>query len=236
MEGALAAVVLVAFLIVGIAYNLWKRRAVKSQSFTSSADPDLIRDAFERKVATTGWKIVDDGNPMIAQSPLIAGIRQQVALNLTVDGAHVRGQYVTLRYVRKMLTGTPTKAVTLAARRSAFFKELARLNADPGRRHKNSVQTPPPAQIPTSLDRPLAAHRPAAVEPSPAEFAAGGTSPFAPRPEAPRPDPVAPLSTGSAQPWYLAGAGEAGEPSSSDPPVGTVNEEKTSDGDQWWAS
>ena len=56
MEGALAAVVLVALLIVGIAYNLWKRRAVKSQSFTSSADPDLIRDAFERKVATTGWK------------------------------------------------------------------------------------------------------------------------------------------------------------------------------------
>ena len=92
VEAAAGIAVLAGLAVVYFSYDAWKRKAVASRSFTSTADPDLIRDAFERKVATTGWKIIDDGNPMIAQSPLIAGIRQQVALDLTLQAESVRGE------------------------------------------------------------------------------------------------------------------------------------------------
>ena len=39
---------------------------------------EQIRNVFVQKVAGSTWKIVDDGNPMIAQSPLLTGIRQQI--------------------------------------------------------------------------------------------------------------------------------------------------------------
>ena len=60
--------ILVGIFVVYFVYDLWKRKAIQPRSFDSHASPDAIRDAFERKVATTGWKVVDDGNPMIASS------------------------------------------------------------------------------------------------------------------------------------------------------------------------
>jgi hypothetical protein len=221
VEVAAGVAVLAVLAVVYFLYDAWKRKAVASQSFTSTADPDLIRDAFERKVATTGWKIIDDGNPMIAQSPLIAGIRQQVALDLTLQAESVRGEYSTLRYVRKMLTGTPTKAVTLAARKSAFFRELDRLKASehsrplspypPEESQRASSELPPslplsdpplPPPVNAPTIRPVSPATPPAlvptIQPTPLsshqQLPVSGPSPFAPLAPIPPPPDGEPCS------------------------------------------
>ncbi len=119
----------VAFLALYAAFVYWKHQVVKPVALTSTSPPEVIRDVFARKVATTGWKIVDDGNPMIAQSPLLGGIRQQVALTLLPADGGVKVEYETIRYVRKALSRTPTKAITLASRKGAFLKELKKVDA-----------------------------------------------------------------------------------------------------------
>lgn len=122
-------IVLIAALVAYVPFLIWKVRVVRPKTFVSHLHPETIRTAFEAKVATTGWKIIDAGNPMIAQSPLLGGIRQQVALLLEPHAQGVEGSYETIRYVKKVLSGVPTKGVTLGLRKSAFFKELKKLEA-----------------------------------------------------------------------------------------------------------
>ena len=89
---------------------------------------EQIRNVFVQKVAGSTWKIVDDGNPMIAQSPLLTGIRQQIGLEVEQNGGRNMARVSVLRWTEKY--GSPTKAYTLRMRLGAFVNEVQRL--DPG--------------------------------------------------------------------------------------------------------
>lgn len=89
---------------------------------------EQIRNVFVQKVAGSTWKIVDDGNPMIAQSPLLTGIRQQIGLEVEQNGGRNMARVTVLRWTEKY--GIPNKAYTLRTRLGAFVNEVQRL--DPG--------------------------------------------------------------------------------------------------------
>ena len=89
---------------------------------------EQIRNVFVQKVAGSTWKIVDDGNPMIAQSPLLTGIRQQIGLEVEQNGGRNMARVTVLRWTEKY--GIPNKSYTLRMRLGAFVNEVQRL--DPG--------------------------------------------------------------------------------------------------------
>ncbi len=65
---------------------------------------------------------------MIAQSTLLAGIRQQIALEIHQSGERTRARIATIRYARKLMGGA-TKAYTLRWRMNAFVAEVQRADA-----------------------------------------------------------------------------------------------------------
>jgi len=120
--------VLVALIGGWIAYTSWLTNGIKPRVFTTSVEPDRLRRVFEDKVARTGWKLVDDGNPMIAQSPLITGIRQQIFLQLeNGPNGSTRVRVGPNRWVTNW--GVPKKAHTIRMRMNAFVSAVQ--GADP---------------------------------------------------------------------------------------------------------
>lgn len=87
MEGVIGVIVIfgVCFAVVHF-YSKFLMSGMASRTIVTSASPAQVRDAFVRKVAGSTWKIVDDGNPMIAQNPLVTGIRQQIGLEVRQEG------------------------------------------------------------------------------------------------------------------------------------------------------
>lgn len=111
-------------------YVDWLKKSVLNRNFTTNASPDQVRALFNEKVAKTGWKIVDDGNPMVAQSSLAAGIRQQLRLITTTDA---NGQTVVQVGPSRIVTKgwflkVPSKAHTLRMRMDSFVKAVTALD------------------------------------------------------------------------------------------------------------
>jgi hypothetical protein len=127
--GAVVGIVILVALIVGyIAYGNWLENGIKPREFTTAMDAHRLRQAFLDKVARTGWKIVDDGNPMFAQSSLMTGIRQQIALEVgTGRDGKSRVRVGPNRWVTSW--GVPKKGHTIRMRMDAF--ENAVRGADP---------------------------------------------------------------------------------------------------------
>jgi hypothetical protein len=71
---------------------------------------------------------VDDGNPMVAQSGLLAGIRQQIALQLDENGDRTRARIAVTRYSKKVFGGA-TKAYTLRWRMNSFISQVSRADS-----------------------------------------------------------------------------------------------------------
>jgi hypothetical protein len=120
MGAAGAVVVLILLVLVAVGYSAWLKQGIKTRVLESRLSATQLREIFSEKVARTGWSIVDTGNPMVAQSSLIAGTRQQIGLftEPTTGGTQVR--VVALRFQRKALSGTPTKGHTLRIRMNSF--------------------------------------------------------------------------------------------------------------------
>jgi len=120
MGSAGAIVILIVLAAVMIGYSTWLKHGIRPRTLESSLSAAQLREIFSGKVAKAGWSIVDTGNPMVAQSSLIAGTRQQIGLftESTTGGTQVR--VVALRFQRKVLTGTPTKGHTLRIRMNSF--------------------------------------------------------------------------------------------------------------------
>lgn len=112
--------ILVIIFVAHFGYVSWLKNGIKARHITTTMRPDAIRRVFEQTVSRASWKIVDDGNPMLAQSSLATGIRQQIGLTTSV-GANNRTQAVIAphRLTRKLI-GTPTKAHTLRIRMNSF--------------------------------------------------------------------------------------------------------------------
>ena len=125
-----AFVYFIVFFGVGVvvlnAYSNYLRSGMAARIVVTTLPAERVREVFVRKVAGSTWKITDDGNPMIAQSPLVTGIRQQIALETSQDGGKCRATVEVIRWSEK--SGTPNKAHTLRMRLSAFVKEIQLLD------------------------------------------------------------------------------------------------------------
>lgn len=113
----------IGFIAAYLYYGNWLTNAIKPRQFETRLTPDVLRDLFSQKVAGMGWKIVDDGNPMVAQSPLATGIRQQISLRLEKDGDVLSVSVGPERWVTKF--GTPKKGHTIRMRLNGFVNAVA---------------------------------------------------------------------------------------------------------------
>ena len=124
--GIIGAIALIAVLIgAAVAYNSFKYRGFRPRTVRTELSSDQLRLIFEQTVSGKGWTIVDDGNPIVAQSGLLAGIRQQIALTTAPVATGTNARIQVVRYSKKVLGG-PTKAYTLRWRMSAFLAEVQR--------------------------------------------------------------------------------------------------------------
>jgi hypothetical protein len=124
--GIIGGIILLAVLIgAAIAYNSFKYRGFRPRTVQTSLSAEQLRVIFEQTVCGTGWTIVDDGNPIVAQSGLLAGIRQQIALNTAPSATGTAAEIRVLRYSKKVFGG-PTKAHTLRWRMNAFLGAVQR--------------------------------------------------------------------------------------------------------------
>jgi hypothetical protein len=119
---------LVALIAAYVGYNSFKTHGFRQREVTTQLSPDELAAIFEQKVCGMGWTIVDRGNPLMAQSSLIAGIRQQIALQWTDNGDHRVARIWVPRYSKKVLGGA-TKAYTLRMRMGGFLNEVRRRDA-----------------------------------------------------------------------------------------------------------
>jgi Flp pilus assembly CpaF family ATPase len=105
------------------AYDSVERRGFRPRRVGTRLSPDYLRTVFRTTVASDGWRLIDDGNPMVAQSSPAAGRRQQIAMHLdpVTHGTDVR--IAVVRYSRTAI-GSTTKARTLRSRINAFLKEV----------------------------------------------------------------------------------------------------------------
>ncbi|MEO6088710.1 MAG: hypothetical protein ABIQ18_36930 [Umezawaea sp.] len=118
-------VLLAAFIAAGIGYNTFKENGFRPRNVTTRLSASQLREIFRRTVAGSGWSIMDEGNPMIAQSGLLAGIRQQITLQVDEYEGTTRARIAVARYSKKVLGGA-TKAYTLRWRMNAFLGEVQR--------------------------------------------------------------------------------------------------------------
>ena len=120
--------IIVALVAVYAAYNKFKERGFRERQVSTGLTAGQLAEIFEQKVCGMGWKIVDRGNPLVAQSSLAAGIRQQIALQVSESGGRSTARIWVPRYSKKLLGGT-TKAYTLRLRMSGFLNEVQRRDA-----------------------------------------------------------------------------------------------------------
>jgi hypothetical protein len=129
LENAQGLIVLVLIIGLVVAYHDWKTKGIRPRRVSTLLDEQTLRDIFAKTVATTGWRIIDDANPIIAQSTALSGIRQQIALELNVsDDGRTEARIAVVRYSKKALGGA-TKAYTLMWRIKAFMDEMQSLDA-----------------------------------------------------------------------------------------------------------
>lgn len=134
-ELAVAGIVIFILVVAGLfglvtLYSKFLLSGMATRVVTTGLPIEQIRNVFVQKVAGSTWKIVDDGTPMIAQSPLLTGIRQQIGLEVEQNGGRNMARVTVLRWTEKY--GIPNKAYTLRMRLGAFVNEVQRL--DPGAR------------------------------------------------------------------------------------------------------
>ena len=124
-SGAAAGALLLIAVIGGLvamtaAYETAKRHAFRPRLVHTRLSAADLRGIFRDTVSGRGWSIIDEGNPIVAQSSVLTGVRQQIALHTDVTGAGTEAHIAVVRYSRKALRGT-TKAHTLRWRMNAFL-------------------------------------------------------------------------------------------------------------------
>jgi hypothetical protein len=120
MAGVGAIAVLGALFAAIFVYQNWLRSSVRPREFRTQLPVHEVKRLFELKVAGMGWKVIDDDNPMVAQSSMLAGRRQEISMRITQtsDGLHVH-VWVS-RLWTKGIGRVPYKAHTIRMRMNAF--------------------------------------------------------------------------------------------------------------------
>lgn len=131
MEALIGLGVIGGLVAVHMAYASWLTKGIQPRELTTRVPTGELRRLFELKVAGAGWKVVDDGNPMVAQSPLLTGIRQQIAMQVrdNADGT-TTVRVGPQRWVTSW--GVPAKAHTIRMRLNGFVTAVR--SADGARR------------------------------------------------------------------------------------------------------
>lgn len=127
MNTVVAILFIAAFIAGYVMYANWLKKGIRSRTYVTKASPDDLRRIFAAKVASSGWKVVDDGNPVVAQSPLITGIRQQIAMHMQQDDGGIRVKIGPQRWVTKW--GVPKKGHTIRFRLNGFESALRQLDS-----------------------------------------------------------------------------------------------------------
>lgn len=122
MTTVLGILVLGGFLAAYLAYARWLESGMQPRSFSTSLDEHALRELFADRVARAGWKVVDDGNPMVAQSSMLSGIRQQIYLRLAEHDGGLRVTTGPSRWVTSW--GVPKKAHTIRMRLNSFVSAV----------------------------------------------------------------------------------------------------------------
>lgn len=118
-----AVIIVVVALAISIGYRFWVTSGVKPRVVQTSATDQQLANVFNEAVVGRTWKIVDDGNPMVAQSPLVTGVRQQIAMQIDPGSGPRTVTVQPIRVVTKIY-GMPTKAHTLRMRLNSFTKRV----------------------------------------------------------------------------------------------------------------
>lgn len=108
-----------------LAYDSFHHRGFRPRAVATRLSADQLRTIFRETVAGEDWSVIDDGNPIVAQSSLVTGVRQQIALHLD-DGEHgAQAHIAAVRYSRNAF-GRTAKASILRRRMNAFLTEVRR--------------------------------------------------------------------------------------------------------------
>jgi hypothetical protein len=152
---AVGILVLVAWIGGYFAYVSWLRKGLRTRTFESALPAEQLRLLFESKVASLGWKVVDHDNPMVAQSPLMAGVRQQIQLTMKRSNDRIQCEIKPVRIAVKGLARTPTKAHTVRMRLNAF--EAAARSRPTGPATVGPLTAPPmPGPLSAGIAAPVA--------------------------------------------------------------------------------
>jgi hypothetical protein len=122
----IAIVVLIVLFAAWFGYVTWLKHGVRPRVLHTRLPADQVRAVFVDKVARGGWQIVDDGNPLVAQSSLITGTRQQIGMSVRPTAGGVAVDIRPLRMRVKVITNVPTKGHTLRIRMNSFVNEVQR--------------------------------------------------------------------------------------------------------------
>lgn len=149
MESVAGIAILVGLIVVAGVYQGWLRRSVRPRSLQTTLPVDEVKRLFESKVARMGWKIIDDDNPMVAQSGLLGGRRQEISMQVTpVDGG-LKIQVWVSRMWTKGWAKVPYKAHTIRMRMNAFERAVAtQVRADGAASTSTSSTGGHPVQLP----------------------------------------------------------------------------------------
>ena len=126
MAGVAVVGMFVAWFAMIIGYQSWLRNGVKPREFATQLSVEQVKQLFVQKVAHTGWKIIDDDNPMVAQSSMLSGIRQAISMQVTPHGDGLAVRIWVSRLSVKGLARVPYKAHTIRMRMNAFENVVAR--------------------------------------------------------------------------------------------------------------
>lgn len=127
MGVVIAIVVVVGLVWANAAYNHHLRQGFRPRVVITTLEDQQLGELFERHVAHAGWHLESPAWPLVAQSPLLTGIRQQIQLSIGTDARHPGAKAVQIqvsRFARKRFSGSPTKAHTLRIRIEAFLKAV----------------------------------------------------------------------------------------------------------------
>lgn len=150
METTAAIAILVGIIIVVISYQSWLRQGVRARDLSTQMTVAQVKAAFGAKVAGMGWKVIDDDNPMVAQSGLLGGRRQEISMRLTpVDGGLAIHIWPS-RLWTKGLAQVPYKAHTIRMRMNAFERAVSSPIGQPA-----APLAPYAANVPTAQPGPI---------------------------------------------------------------------------------
>ncbi len=112
-------------LVVGGALGpaLLSHHLMRIRDIETVLPPETLRELFRECVAGAGWRIMEEGNPMVARSIFFIGSRQRIALTTEPLGDRTAARIEVLAYDGKW-SGLPRKPYTLWFRMRSFVRAV----------------------------------------------------------------------------------------------------------------